>query len=42
MKKTLNVQEKTWERLMSLKLKLKLRSLDDVINYLCELHDRTE
>ncbi len=42
MKKTLNVRETTWERLMKIKLKIKARSLDEVLNYLCDLYEKTE
>ena len=36
MYKTIKIRTQTWERLFYLKLKLKKRSLDEVINYLYE------
>lgn len=34
--KTINTKEKTWERLISLKFKLKLKSVDELLNKLLD------
>jgi len=39
MKKTLSINESTWERLAKLKLILKMRSFDDLLNYLCDKYE---